>query len=109
MLQLARLPEETATGQGNLILLPVVFAVLAAFCMLAGRPLPDVDAPRSWRPTSPMPPTHSPPGEAEPATLSPTTRPVAQGHAPTGDARVADPSMIRALSTVPVVVHRTTR
>ncbi|MGI5523317.1 hypothetical protein ACQEUX_20635 [Micromonospora sp. CA-259024] len=50
-----RPPEEIATGQGTLILLPFVFLILAVFCMLAGRPLPDDDGttrpPRRWRPT----------------------------------------------------------
>lgn len=44
-----RLPEEIDTGQGYLILLPGVFVILAVLCLLAGRPLPDEDAPQWWR------------------------------------------------------------
>ncbi|MFI6785198.1 hypothetical protein [Micromonospora sp. NPDC050276] len=45
-----RPPEEVSTGQGNLILLPIVYLVLAVLCMLAGRPRPDDDTPQPWRP-----------------------------------------------------------
>ncbi|MEV4122674.1 hypothetical protein [Micromonospora sp. NPDC049645] len=45
-----RSPEEVSTGQGNPILLPVVYVVLAVLCMLAGRPRRDDDNPRGWRP-----------------------------------------------------------
>ncbi|WP_433311887.1 hypothetical protein ACQP0U_25930 [Micromonospora sp. CA-269861] len=64
-----RPPEEVATGQGNLFLLPVVLVVLAVLCMLAGRPrpLPDDDAPEPWRPPdgTDAPQPWRPPDETE--------------------------------------------
>ncbi|MGW5561382.1 hypothetical protein ACWER9_29695 [Micromonospora sp. NPDC003944] len=48
-----RLPEEAANAQGNLVLLPVVYVVLAVLCMLAGRPRPVDETPQPWRPAGP--------------------------------------------------------
>ncbi|WFF00954.1 DUF3592 domain-containing protein [Micromonospora sp. WMMD964] len=55
-----RLPEDVATGQGSLILLPGVVGILAVLCMLAGRPRPD-DTPQPWNPAGREDPAGAPP------------------------------------------------